>query len=61
MPEGNTVWLTARKLHEALAGHPLIIAELRISDLATTDLRGHTVTEVVPRGNSRCRAHRHLS
>lgn len=50
MPEGNTVWLTARKLHEALAGHPLIIAELRISDLATTDLRGHTVTEVVPRG-----------
>ena len=50
MPEGNTVWLTARKLRQALAGHELITAELRISDLATTDLRGRTVTEVIPRG-----------
>ena len=50
MPEGNTVWLTARKLREALAGHPLITGELRISEFATTDLRGRTITEVVPRG-----------
>jgi endonuclease-8 len=50
MPEGNTVWLTARKLHEALAGRPLVTAELRVADLASTDLRGRAVTEVVPRG-----------
>jgi endonuclease VIII len=50
MPEGNTVWLTARSLHKALAGHPLVVAELRIGDLATTDLTGQRVHEVVARG-----------
>ena len=50
MPEGNTVWLTARTLRTALAGHPLTTAELRIAELATADLRGRTVTEVIPRG-----------
>jgi endonuclease-8 len=50
MPEGNTVWLTARTLRSALAGHQLTTAELRVAELATIDLRGHTVTEVIPRG-----------
>jgi formamidopyrimidine-DNA glycosylase len=50
MPEGNTVWLTARTLRQALAGQELTHAELRIADLATTDLVGQRVTEVVPRG-----------
>jgi len=35
VPEGDTVWLAGRHLHAALA---------------TTDLRGSTVAEVVPRG-----------
>jgi endonuclease VIII len=50
VPEGNTVWLAARALRTALAGQPLTVAELRIADLATTDLVGQYVTEVVPRG-----------
>src|SRR5258708_5446613 len=50
MPEGNTVWLAARALRTALAGRQLTVAELRIADLATTDLVGQRVTEVVPRG-----------
>ncbi|HEY0870911.1 MAG TPA: DNA-formamidopyrimidine glycosylase family protein [Acidothermaceae bacterium] len=50
MPEGNTVWLAARTLRTALAARPLTIAELRVADLATTDLVGHHVTDVVPRG-----------
>ncbi|MDQ1495380.1 MAG: endonuclease [Actinomycetota bacterium] len=50
MPEGNTVWLTARVLDKALTGHPLAVAELRIGDLATTDLTGRQVREVVARG-----------
>jgi endonuclease-8 len=50
MPEGNTVWLAARALRAALADRPLTSAELRIADLATTDLTGRNVTDVVPRG-----------
>lgn len=50
MPEGDTVWRTARDLHRALAGEPLIRCDLRVPKLATVDLRGRTVTEVVPRG-----------
>ncbi|MEV4435977.1 DNA-formamidopyrimidine glycosylase family protein [Streptomyces sp. NPDC049585] len=50
MPEGDTVWRTARTLHEALAGAPLTRSDLRVPRLATTDLTGRTVTEVVPRG-----------
>ena len=50
MPEGDTVWLTARRLHQALAGRVLTTADLRVPQLATCDLRGDTVTEIVPRG-----------
>jgi endonuclease-8 len=50
VPEGNTVWLTARSLHEALAGKTLVDADLRVPSLATVDLRGRRVIEVVPRG-----------
>lgn len=50
MPEGDTVWLTAKRLHQALAGRELIRGELRVPQLATVDLSGHLVLEVVPRG-----------
>ena len=50
MPEGNTVWLTARTLRATLAGQVLTHAELRTAELATTDLVGQRVADVVPRG-----------
>jgi endonuclease-8 len=50
MPEGDTVWLEARRLHEALAGQRLTQADLRVPALATVDLTGRTVTEVASRG-----------
>ncbi|MFH8366494.1 DNA-formamidopyrimidine glycosylase family protein [Streptomyces sp. NPDC018031] len=50
MPEGDTVWRTARKLHQALAGNRLTRCDLRVPRLATVDLTGRTVSEVVPRG-----------
>ncbi|GAB2615551.1 Fpg/Nei family DNA glycosylase [Streptomyces capparidis] len=50
MPEGDTVWLTARRLHEALAGRTLTTADLRVPALATAGLAGRRVGEVVSRG-----------
>lgn len=50
MPEGDTVWLTAHRLHKALAGRPLTVSDFRVPALATVDLRGRTVSEVVARG-----------
>lgn len=50
MPEGDSVWRTARRLHEALAGRALVSADLRWPNLSTAALAGATVTEVVPRG-----------
>lgn len=50
MPEGDTVWLTARRLDQALAGRDLTVFDLRIPQLATANLRGATVREVVARG-----------
>ena len=50
MPEGDAVWRTARRLHQALAGRVLVSADLRWPSLATASLAGLTVTEVVPRG-----------
>jgi endonuclease-8 len=50
MPEGDTVWLTAHRLDQALAGQILTVGELRIPQLATVDLTGETVTAVVARG-----------
>ena len=50
MPEGDTVWLTAHRLDAALGRRELTVADLRVPALATTDLRGDTVTEVLARG-----------
>ena len=41
---------TARRLHQALAGRPLIRTELRWPTLGDADLAGRTVTEVVAYG-----------
>ncbi len=50
MPEGDTVWLTAQRLDKALAGRVLTRAELRVPQLATTQLAGMTVRQVLSRG-----------
>ena len=50
MPEGDTVWLTAKRLHAALAGHRLSRTDFRVPQLATADLSGRTVLESVSRG-----------
>lgn len=50
MPEGDTVWRTARELHQALSGDRLTAAELRVPRFATADLVGLGVLETVPRG-----------
>ena len=50
MPEGDTVWLAARRMHEALAGRPLARSDFRVPRYATVDLVGRTVLEVVSRG-----------
>ena len=50
MPEGDTVWLTARRLHAALSGRRLTESDLRVPSLATVDLSGSTTHEVVSRG-----------
>lgn len=50
MPEGDTVWRTARHLHQALSGHVLREAELRVPAFATADLAGRPVVETVARG-----------
>lgn len=50
MPEGDTVWRTARRLHSALAGRVLTRSDLRVPRFATADLTGRAVLEVTPRG-----------
>ena len=50
MPEGDTVYRAARRLHEALAGQEVVRFDLRVPQVATVDLRGETVHAVVPRG-----------
>ena len=50
MPEGDTVWLTAHRLDAALRERPLTVCDIRVPQLATLDLRGRTVLEVVARG-----------
>jgi endonuclease-8 len=50
VPEGDTVWLTAHRLHAALAGEALVRADLRVPKLATVELTGRRTLEVVPRG-----------
>ncbi|GGK27563.1 putative endonuclease 8 2 [Pilimelia terevasa] len=50
MPEGDTVWQTARRLDEALAGRPLARADFRVPQLATDRLAGWRVAGAVSRG-----------
>src|SRR5438046_427675 len=50
MPEGDVVWYTARRLHEALAGRVLTRSDFRVPRLATADLSGDVVSETVSRG-----------
>jgi endonuclease VIII len=50
VPEGDTVWLTAHRLDQALARRTLTVCDFRVPALATVDLSGHTVHEVLARG-----------
>jgi endonuclease-8 len=50
VPEGDTVWLAAKRMNTALAGATLRRGELRVPQLAAVDLAGATVREVAPRG-----------
>jgi endonuclease-8 len=50
MPEGDTVWQAARRLHVALAGNVLTRSDLRVPRFATADLTGRAVLDVTPRG-----------
>jgi endonuclease-8 len=50
VPEGDTVWLAAQRLHRALSGDVLERGELRVPQHATDDLSGRTVLEVRSRG-----------
>ncbi|MFI6408101.1 Fpg/Nei family DNA glycosylase [Streptomyces sp. NPDC050548] len=50
MPEGDTVWQTAKRLHTALAGKVLTRSDLRVPKYATADLTGRTVLDVTPQG-----------
>ena len=50
MPEGDTVWRTATRLHQALAGKQTIESDLRWPEISTADLTGRRTLEVVSRG-----------
>jgi len=46
MPEGDTVYLAARRLHTALGGRQIIASDFRLPNLATVDLSGVGFREV---------------
>jgi endonuclease VIII len=50
VPEGDVVWYTARRLHEALAGRVLTRSDFRVPRYATVDLTGQLVNEAVAKG-----------
>ena len=50
MPEGDTVWRTARSLDQALSGATLTGVDFRVPELATVDLTGQMVHETLARG-----------
>lgn len=50
MPEGDTVYRTAARLREALAGKTLTRCDVRVPRFATVDLTGCVVDEVLSRG-----------
>ena len=50
MPEGDTVWRACQRLNEVFAGRVLTRSEFRVPSLATTDLTGVGLREVISRG-----------
>ena len=50
MPEGDTVHLAGQRLRAALRGQVLLGTDFRVPQLATADLAGQTVLDVVSRG-----------
>ena len=50
MPEGDTVYRTARRMDQALTGQVLTSSDFRIPSLATSDISGATVTGTISRG-----------
>ncbi|WP_300682915.1 DNA-formamidopyrimidine glycosylase family protein [Nocardioides sp.] len=50
MPEGDTVFQTARLLERSLSGQRLTRSDLRVPQHATADLAGQTVTGTISRG-----------
>jgi len=50
VPEGDTVWRTARRLDRALRGSTLLTGQLRVPQHAAVDLAGREVVETVSRG-----------
>lgn len=50
MPEGDTVWRTARRLNQVFAGRPLTRCDLRWPSVAEVDLTGVVTVEVVSYG-----------
>ncbi len=50
MPEGDTVYRTAKNLNQVMAGTVLTRCDIRVPKFATVDLTGETVHEVVSLG-----------
>ena len=50
MPEGDTVWLSAKQMHEAFAQRTLTKSDFRVPRYATYDFSGRNVVDVVSRG-----------
>src|SRR3954447_11066459 len=50
MPEGDTVWRSARHLDRALSGSTLLRSDFRVPAYATVDLSGQRVEATVSRG-----------
>ncbi len=50
MPEGDTVWLAAKRLREALQGRAIVDSDFRLPALAHASVTGREVLDVVPVG-----------
>lgn len=50
MPEGDTVYLACKRLHQALAGQQLTNSDFRVPQLAAANLSGVTVLAIASRG-----------
>jgi len=50
VPEGDTVYLSAKNLNAVLAGAELTRCDIRVPAFATVDLSGETIDEVASRG-----------